>query len=80
VTAGGTAQGTVTLNGVAGLGGFKVGLTVSPANSAGVPLLGLIVPQGQSSATFPITTTLPKVVTITATAGGVSKTATLTVQ
>jgi uncharacterized protein (TIGR03437 family) len=80
VTAGGTAQGTVTLNGVAGLGGFKVGLTVSPANSAGVPLLGLIVPQGQSSATFPITTSLPKVVTITATAGGVSKTATLTVQ
>ena len=41
----------------------------------------LIIAQGQSSAGFTITTgSLPGVVTFTATAGGVSKTAILTVQ
>jgi uncharacterized protein (TIGR03437 family) len=80
VLAGGSVQGTVTLNGAAGLGGVAVGLTSSPANSVVLPPL-LIVPKGQSSATFPITTSpFPRVVTITATAGGVSKSATLTVQ
>ena len=76
----GSVQGTVTLNGPAGAGGVRVALTANPANSVGFPPL-LIVPQGQSSATFPITTTsFSRSVTITATAGGVSKTATLTVQ
>jgi hypothetical protein len=76
----GSVQGTVTLNGPAGAGGVRVALTANPANSVGFPPL-LIVPQGQSSATFPITTTsFSRSVTITATAGGVSKPATLTVQ
>jgi hypothetical protein len=40
-----------------------------------------IIPQGQTSAVFTITTSrFPGVVTFTATAGGVSKTASLTVQ
>jgi uncharacterized protein (TIGR03437 family) len=80
VKIGGTSQGTVTLNGAAGLGGVRVDLSVSPANSATVPPF-LTVLQGQSSATFPITTTpFPNSIEITAKAGGVSKSATLTVQ
>ncbi len=76
----GSVQGTVTLNGPAGALGVPVVLTANPPNSVGLPLF-LIVPQGQSSATFLITTTsFSRSVTITATVGGVSKTATLTVQ
>jgi hypothetical protein len=41
----------------------------------------VFVPQGQTSATFTIATTgFPNVVTITATAGGIRKTASLTVR
>jgi hypothetical protein len=65
---GGTAvEGRVTLNGTAGAGGYKVNLASSNTNVV-VPA-NLTVPDGQSSATFAITTksvSTDTVVTITA--------------
>jgi len=80
---GGTAvQGTVTLSAPAGAGGFLVSLQSSLPSAATAPGL-LTVAAGQSSALFQVTTfrvVTPQTVTITASAGGVTKTATLTVQ
>jgi uncharacterized protein (TIGR03437 family) len=80
VTGGSHTQATVTLTGPAGSGGVRVDLQSNSLFTAASPNFA-IIPQGQSSAGFTITTgSLPGVVTFTATAGGVSKTATLTVQ
>ena len=80
VTHGSSTQATVTLTGPAGMGGVRVNLqSSSPFTAAASPNFAIIA-QGQSSAVLTITTTFPGVATFTATAGGVSKTATLTVQ
>jgi hypothetical protein len=79
VTGGSSTQATVTLTGPAGAGGVRVDLQ-SSSLTASVPLF-VIIPQSQTSAAFTIATThFSGVVTISATAGGVKKTATLTVQ
>jgi uncharacterized protein (TIGR03437 family) len=81
VTHGSKTQGTVTLSGATGSGGVRVDLQSSKPLTALPSPNFLIIPQGQSSGTFTITTTrFTDVVTFTATAGGVSKTASLTVQ
>jgi uncharacterized protein (TIGR03437 family) len=80
VTGGSSTQGTVTLTGPAGAGGVRVDLQSDSLIRATSPSF-VIIPQGQSSAGFTITTShFQGVVTFTATAGGVKKTATLTVQ
>ncbi len=79
VTGGNNTQATVTLTGPAGFGGVRVDLQSSSPGTAASPPFA-IIPLGQSSAGFTITTRAPGVVTFTATAGGVKKTATLTVQ
>jgi uncharacterized protein (TIGR03437 family) len=80
VSGGSHTQATVTLTGPAGSGGVHVDLQSDSLFTAASPNFA-IVAQGQSSAGFTITTgSLPGVVTFTATAGGVSKTAILTVQ
>jgi len=81
VTGGANATGTVSLTGAAPAGGTTVTLK-SNSIYALVPQL-VTVQQGLSSASFTVTTTRPpspQSATITATAGGVSKTATLTIQ
>jgi uncharacterized protein (TIGR03437 family) len=81
VTGGSTTQATVTLTGPAGFGGIRVDLQSSSQLTAAASPNFATIAQGQSSAGFTITTSrFPGVVTFTATAGGVSKTATLTVQ
>jgi uncharacterized protein (TIGR03437 family) len=81
VTGGSSTQATVTLTGPAGSGGVRVELQSSSQLTASASPNFAMIAQGQSSAGFTITTTrFPGVVTFTATAGGVSKTATLTVQ
>jgi uncharacterized protein (TIGR03437 family) len=82
VTGGSSTQGQVTLSGSAPAGGIIVNLQSSLLAAAQVPGF-VIVSQGQTSAIFQITTfrvASAQTVTITATANGVSKTATLTVQ
>lgn len=81
VTGGSSATGTITLTGPAGLGGLVVSLKTSSLLYAAVPLT-VTVPQGITTATFTITTNpvaSTQAVTITATAGGISQTAVLTV-
>jgi RHS repeat-associated protein len=76
------AIGTVTLSGPASAGGVTVALQSSNANAAIVPQT-LLVPEAQTSATFPIETrvvTATTIVTITATHGVTTRNATLTVQ
>jgi hypothetical protein len=81
VAGGSSTQATVTLSGPAGMGGVRVDLESSSLLTAAVSPNFAIIPQGQTSAVFTITTSrFPGVVTFTATAGGVSKTASLTVQ
>ena len=81
VAGGSSTHATVTLTGPAGMGGVRVDLESSKVLTAAASPNFAIIPQGQSSAVFPITTSrFPDVVTFTATAGGVSKTASLTVQ
>jgi hypothetical protein len=81
VTGGTNTQGTVTLTAPAGMGGVRVDFESTPVLTANVSPNFLFIPQGQTSAVFTITTgRFPGVVTFTATAGGVSKTASLTVQ
>jgi hypothetical protein len=81
ITGGANTQATVTLTGPAPMGGIRVDLASSRPLTASASPNWTIIPQGQSSAVFTITTTrFPELVTFTATAGGVSKTATLTVQ
>ena len=81
VTGGSSATGTITLTGPAQAGGLPVSLASSTPFAAQVPLF-VTVPQGQSTATFTITTfkvASSQTVTITATSGTVTQTATLTV-
>jgi hypothetical protein len=81
VPGGSSAQGTVTLTGPAGGGGVRVELRSSSVLTASVSPNFVLIPQGANSASFLIATSrFTGVVTFTATAGGVSKTATLTVQ
>jgi uncharacterized protein (TIGR03437 family) len=81
VVGGNQAQGTVTLSGPAGNGGVRVDIKSSSALTASASPNFVLIPQGQTSATFTITTSgFAGVVKFTATAGGVSQTATLTVQ
>lgn len=84
VTGGTSVQGTVTLTAPAGFGGLIVQLSSSvPSITLLVPS-PLAIPQGSTTGRFTITTTSviggAKSVTITATAGGVSKTAVLIIQ
>jgi hypothetical protein len=82
ITAGASVTGTVTLSGADPKGGTAVTLQ-SSSTAAQLPAGGSVtVPAGQTSATFTITTqavSAAQNVTITASYGGVSKTATLTV-
>ena len=81
VAGGSGTLATVTLSGPAGMGGVRVDLQSSSVLTAAAAPNFAIIPQGQSSVTFTITTSrFTGVVTFTATAGGVSKTASLTVQ
>jgi trimeric autotransporter adhesin len=82
VTGGTSATGTVTLSGPAGFGGQVVTLKTNNLLVAQVPSM-VTVPQGSTSATFTVTTSLvasTQTVTITATAGSISQTATLSVE
>lgn len=78
---GGTATtGTIILNGPAPTNGALIHLSTN--NKAGDPPATLLIPSGQSSATFTITTTAVKTQTtvhITASLDGASKTASLTI-
>ena len=81
VAGGSNTQGTVTLTAPAGMGGLRVDFESSAVRTAAASPNFAIIPQGQSSAVLTITTSrFSGVVTFTATAGGVSKTASLTVQ
>jgi len=82
VSGGSTAVGKVTLTGPAPTSGMAVTLTSNKSAQAQVPSK-VIVPSGASSATFNITTTSvsrKSLVTITASLGGVTKNASLTLQ
>ena len=81
VLGGSSSAGTVNLVGPAGPGGLLVNLSSSNTAVATTPA-SVVVAAGQSSATFTVNTstvTLQTVVTISAVAGGVTKTAALTV-
>jgi len=80
VTAGGTARGTVVLSRAAGAGGAVVELRSSNPNLASCPAR-ITIPQGQTTGTFNISTAANGTgsVVITASSGGVSRTATLQV-
>jgi hypothetical protein len=82
ILGGSTAVGKVTLTGPAPAVGLVVTLTSSQSLQAKVPSK-LIIPSGARSATFNVTTTSVSrktVVTIAASLGGVTKSATLTLQ
>jgi hypothetical protein len=81
VTGGSSSQGTVTLTSAAPAGGFTATLSSNNTAAATVPA-SVTVAQGATSATFAIATssvTASTPATITASAGGVARTATLTV-
>lgn len=81
VTGGGSSQGTVILSGPAPSGGASVTLTSGNTNAASVPA-SVTVAAGATSATFTVTSrsvTSSTAVTISASYGGVTRTATLTV-
>ncbi len=80
VQAGGTVQGTVTLNRAAGTGGTVVQLSSSNPNLAWCAP-SITIPQGQTMGVFNITTNASGAgnVTITASAGGASRAASLQV-
>ncbi|GIV06977.1 MAG: hypothetical protein KatS3mg017_0179 [Fimbriimonadales bacterium] len=80
VQAGGTVRGTVTLNRAAGADGAVVQLISSNPNLAWCAP-SITIPQGQTTGAFNVSTNASGVgsVTITASAGGVSRTASLQV-
>jgi hypothetical protein len=81
VTGGTSATGTVTISGAAPTGGVAVSLSSSNTAAATVPA-SVTVPAGATSANFSIATltgSTNRSTVITAIAGGVSQTATLTV-
>jgi hypothetical protein len=80
VVGGASAQGTVTLTAAAPTGGF--GVTLSSDSSAATVPASVTVPASATSATFTISTTMvtaSTVATVTGSAGGVTRTAALTV-
>jgi hypothetical protein len=82
VTGGNSSTGTVTISAPAPAAGLVVNLTTNNPFVAQIPTV-VTVPSGQTVATFAIATpTLAggETATITASAGGVSQAATLTVQ
>jgi hypothetical protein len=81
VDGGAASTGTVTLSAAAPAGGATVTLSSSVPATATVPA-SVVVPEGATTATFPVTTnavTVATPVTITASFGGATATATLTV-
>lgn len=81
VTGGAASRGTVTLSGPAPSGGATVALSSSNASVAAVPATAS-VPAGATSAAFDVATgsvTASTAVTVSASYGGVTRTATLTV-
>ena len=81
VTGGSSSQGTVTLSSGAPQGGAVVALSVSNPGIASVPA-SVTIPAGATSATFSVTTTsvsASTATTLSAAYGGVTRTATLTV-
>ena len=78
VSAGGQATGTVTLSSAA-TASTSVALSTSSFTTAQIPS-NVTVVQGQTAASFTITTVGKGVATITATLNGVKQTATITVQ
>lgn len=80
VQAGGTVQGTVTLNRAAGAGGAVVQLSSSNPNLAWCAP-SITIPQGQTTGLFNVSTNASGMgsVTITASAGGASRSASLQV-
>jgi uncharacterized repeat protein (TIGR03803 family) len=81
VSGGSPSTGTVALSGAAPSGGLVVALASDNTPVAGVPA-SVTVPQGATSASFTVTTTLVSVFTtvnISATYAGLTKTAALTV-
>lgn len=81
LTGGSSSTGSVTLSASAPTGGQSVVLTSSNGAVAAVPA-GVTVPGGSTSTTFPVTTTSvtqSTSVTISAAAGGVTRSAVLTV-
>jgi hypothetical protein len=81
VVGGTSTTATATLDGSAGAAGVRVDLRSSSVITATAIPSFVVILQGQNSASFTITTNrFPGLVTFTATAGGVIKTATLTVQ
>jgi hypothetical protein len=82
ITGGLSTQGTVMLQAPAPIGGIIVSLSSSALNIAQVPPV-VTVPQGFTTAIFTVTTIRVPVAesaTITATAGGISRSTVLTVQ
>jgi len=81
IASGATATGTVTLSGLAGVGGAVV--TLSSSNAAAATVAGSVtVPAGSQSATFAVvgkTVAANTAVTVTASYGGVTRTADVTV-
>jgi hypothetical protein len=81
VVGGTSTTATATLDSSAGIGGVRVDLRSSSVITATAIPSFVVILQGQNSASFTIMTNrFPGLVTFTATAGGVIKTATLTVQ
>lgn len=83
VDGGQTVQGQVTLSTPAQTGGAKVNISVSPSNGVVQVPAQIIVPAGQTAATFTVstnTTINPATFTIKATRGGTSASATLQVR
>lgn len=80
VQAGGVVRGTVTLNRAAGAGGATVQLSSSNPNLAWCAA-SITIPQGQTTGAFDVSTNASSAgsVIITASSGGVSRTATLQV-
>jgi trimeric autotransporter adhesin len=81
VTGGGTPTGTVTLEAPAAPGPVTVTLTSN--NAAGQVPASLTIPAGATTGTFTVTTsavTTTTYVTVSASAGGVRKSATVTVK
>ena len=82
ITGGQSTQGTVTLAAPAPTGGIRVDLQSSSLIIARVPAF-VVVPQGFTAAIFSVDTTrvpVPESAVITASSGGIVRTATVTVQ
>lgn len=83
VTGGSTASGTIALTAPAPITGVAVTLKTSNVEQAQLVQQFVEIPSGQTTASFTITTSpvsSVQAVTITATAGGVSESAVLTIQ